>query len=257
MLLILFTCLVPFSISEEVVASKEKEVVLDTSIIITSNVKGALVYLNGEKRGKVDEEIKLVKGKYIIGIAADGYVDVMAKKKITKMGTKFKIKFKKKGISKLLSVVTAGVGFGNVILGKTPDEVIKILGKPDKDVNGPHRWLQYKETIGIDIIFPGGIAKEIRFNKGNGNTKKSSTHITKDNIGIGIKLKRVIEVYGKPKSIVETDKDGNLFDNRVLYKYKRGAKIIYRENGILFWFDKQDKIIQFVVFTPRIDPKGK
>ena len=231
-----------------------KEVVLDASVTITSNVTDASVFLDGEKVGKVDEEIKIVKGNYIVSIAADGYEDVIAKKKITEVGVKLKLKFKKRGISRLLNIVIEGVGFGNVVLGKTPEEIIKVLGKPDEDIKGQHRWLKYRKTLGIDVIFPGGIAKEIRFNKGF-KDEKSFTHKTKDDIGIGTDLADVIKIYGKPKSTKEVKKNNSLFDNKVLYKLKSGSKIIYRERGILFWFDKQDKLAQFVIFTPRVDPE--
>jgi hypothetical protein len=38
--------------------------------------------------------------------------------------------------------------------------------------------------------------------------------------------------------------------DRVLYRRQGSAKLTYRQQGVLFWFDSSDKVSQFVVFPP-------
>ncbi len=149
------------------------------------------------------------------------------------------------------NVVTEGVGFGKVVIGATIEEVIAALGKPEKREDKPHTSLVYRKSRGVDIIFPAGRAGEIRFNPGFG-------HPLKGGPGIGTPLKKVLDVYGQPKKTVEVktlkaQRDQKLFEDRVLYELPKAWKIIYGKEGVLFWFDKNKRVSQFVVFKPRVD----
>ena len=59
----------------------------------------------------------------------------------------------------------------------------------------------------------------------------------------------VFAVFGEAVEVLEVESNEDLFDDRVLYKLTNGAsKIIYQSAGVLFWFDDQDAVSQFVVF---------
>ena len=140
--------------------------------------------------------------------------------------------------------VVEGVGIGNVVIGATVDEILEALGPPDKRGDAPHVWLEYRKSRGIDIIFPGGTAKEIRFNPG-------FPHPLKRGPAIGTALKDVLKAYGDPLKMVQTDQAG--FDDKVLYQLPKASKIAYQKEGVLFWFDGNAKVSQFVVFPKQGD----
>ncbi len=142
--------------------------------------------------------------------------------------------------------VNEGVGFGEVVLGLTVQQVLDVLGPPDKRTDDPHTWLQYRKSLGIDIIFPGGKAGEIRFNKG-------FVHPLSRGPRIGSTMEEVFQVYGKPIKTVKTTHDKvTEFDDRILCQLaeSKASKIEYAYQGILFWFDKDNKVHQFVAFKP-------
>lgn len=142
-------------------------------------------------------------------------------------------------------MVKEGFGIGKIALGLSVAQLIDLLGPPDERTDEPHIWLQYRQSLGIDIIFPGGMAKEIRFNKG-------FIYPLQRGPRIGTPIEEVFRVYGKPTKTVKATREKVGFADRVLYKVSqnRTSKIAYRQQGVLFWFDGQDKVMQFVIFKP-------
>ncbi len=144
----------------------------------------------------------------------------------------------------LAEVVVPGVGHDGVTLAKTPSEIIAILGEPETQEDNQTLWLVWWESHGIDVLFTGDprLASEIRYNVGT-ELKLSVGP------GIGTSQEGVFAVFGAPVETREVEGSEGLFDDRVLYQLTNGAsKIIYQGEGVLFWFDEEDAISQFVVF---------
>ena len=146
-----------------------------------------------------------------------------------------------------LKLVEEGTGFDQVKLGMTPERVLAVLGKPEERIEQPHLWLKYRQTKGIDIIFPHGVASEIRFNPG-------FPHRLRKGPAIGTPLNVVFAAYGKPKRTVKVDSKDGTFEDETLYELPASAKIIYGKDGVLFWFDGNRRVSQFVVFPPKKEP---
>jgi beta-lactamase regulating signal transducer with metallopeptidase domain len=124
------------------------------------------------------------------------------------------------------AAIVEGVGWKDVRIGATRDEIIKALGKPDDDSSSD--WLKWKSKH-IECTFHGGdTAAEIRFNPG---FQAALTNGLKP----GSPASNVLKLYGEPTHVVDR---GN------------GAKEYeYMAKGILFW-TYEGKISQIVVFAP-------
>ena len=144
----------------------------------------------------------------------------------------------------LSDAVVPGVGHDGVTLGKTPEQIIAILGEPDLEEDGENLWLNWRESQGIDVLFTGTprLAREIRYNEGTDLELNVGP-------GIGTPRNEVFAIFGDPIEVRPAESNERLFDDRVLYELTNGAsKIIYSDQGVLFWFDDQDATSQFVVF---------
>ena len=145
----------------------------------------------------------------------------------------------------LAGLVEAGVGHDGIVLGKTSDEIIAILGPPDvEEPQDDLLWLNWRATNGIDVLFAGDppSAIEIRYNPGSDLTLTTGP-------GIGTPREDVFAVFGDPVEVRQVESNEGLFGDRVLYELTNGAsKIIYKDEGVLFWFDDEGAISQFVVF---------
>jgi hypothetical protein len=149
------------------------------------------------------------------------------------------------------AVVMEGVGYDKLKLGMSIPEVIDLLGQPDKRDDKPNIWLQYRQSRGIDILFVNGKAAEIRFNEGFAPKLSHGP-------GIGMSMEDVFQVYGRPIRTIVTTNDGSVnYGDRVLCKVPwpgMTSKIEYAMFGVLFWFDGQGKVCQFVVVSPGLMP---
>ncbi|HUU22079.1 MAG TPA: M56 family metallopeptidase, partial [Phycisphaerae bacterium] len=123
-------------------------------------------------------------------------------------------------------VVKEGAGIGEVVVGATVRQVLDALGPPDKRTEDGHPWLQYRRTLGIDIIFPGGKAKEIRFHPG-------FLYPLARGPRIAAPMAEVLRVYGTPLKTAKAARDEDLSADRVLYELPSAWKIAYRRQGVL------------------------
>ena len=141
--------------------------------------------------------------------------------------------------------VIEGKGFRELEIGQTTEKVISILGQPDEKFDRPNTWYLYKRSLNLDVLFKDNKAIEIRFNVGFKNKLRNG-------IGNGSSVWDVFKEYGEPVKRVKTLSKTMLYDNMVLYevlidKDNKEYKIIYKDRGILFWFDSELKVSQFVV----------
>jgi protocatechuate 3,4-dioxygenase beta subunit len=140
------------------------------------------------------------------------------------------------------TVVREGAGYGKLQLGMTRLEALDLLGPPDGPEDPGRILLNYRKSRGIDVHFSGGTANEIRFNKGFLQPLSRGPHIDSTK-------QEVFAVYGEPTAVKQTGEAA--YEDRVLYQLPHGAsKIAYGGDGVLFWFDLNDKVSQFVVFRP-------
>lgn len=136
--------------------------------------------------------------------------------------------------------VELGVGFGTVKFGMIEDEVIKLLGKPERiEKNGKNKTmlLYLSQGIGIYVFKEGGV-QSFTF-----TTQKISTSAlkindfkgtTKEGIGIGSSEAQIIAAYGKPtENSFQSDK----------------KTICYKTLGIDFIM-LSDKVAQFTITIP-------
>ena len=143
------------------------------------------------------------------------------------------------------NVVHEGHGCGQLVLGMPPQEVQSLLGRPDgENRNGNKLWLSYRDRYGVDVLFVGGEAHEIRFNEG------FQGHLSRGP-GIGAPLQRVLQTYGRPRRVMRTEEKKNTYKSRVLYKLPDASKIMYPRSGVLFWFDERQRVQQFVIFRSK------
>jgi len=145
--------------------------------------------------------------------------------------------------------VTEGVGYGQIMLGMSKAEIIKLLGEPEhqeKTKEGAD-WLVYHRGHGVDFWIADweGVG-EIRFNEGFEKPLRSG-------VRIGSTMDEVFRAYGTP---VRTEKvpDGSRlgFEPAVLYETRDLYKISYPQRGLIFWFNNDDpkRVTQFVTFLP-------
>lgn len=152
--------------------------------------------------------------------------------------------------------VLEGVGHKGLIVGMSVQEVLDMFGPPDKrqDSDKTHVWLQYRQSRGIDILFIDGKAREIRFDKGFAATLSRGA-------GIGTPMETVLKTYGQPiRTVVTVEEKFADYGDRVLCKSDSllglggSSKIEYTTKGVLFRFDTEGKVKQFVVFAPYGEP---
>ena len=152
--------------------------------------------------------------------------------------------------------VLEGVGHKGLIVGMSVQEVLDMFGPPDKrqDSDKTHAGLQYRQSRGIDILFIDGKAREIRFDKGFAATLSRGA-------GIGTPMETVLKTYGQPiMTVVTVEEKFADYGDRVLCKSDSllglgaSSKIEYTTKGVLFRFDTEGKVKQFVVFAPYGEP---
>lgn len=139
------------------------------------------------------------------------------------------------------AAVEEGRGWGAARLGATRAEVIGAYGPSEDEVKF---WQNYRARLGIDVFFgddPQSGAREIRFNPGFAGRLTSG-------IGVGSTAEAVFAAYGKPvKTVAVSDIHKDVFGLRVFYRSPNAARIGYWDKGILFWFDSDGRVSQFVV----------
>jgi len=145
--------------------------------------------------------------------------------------------------AELRDCVIEGKGWRNIVLGAEGATITQILGPPEND---NANWLVYRERLGIDMILRDGKVVEIRFNRGF--RRPLSSRIT-----IGSPIEHVFAAYEEPIERRQIARNDCLFEHGVLYELPRASKIIYKDRGVLFWFDGKGKVSQFVVFAPATD----
>jgi len=70
-------------------------------------------------------------------------------------------------------------------------------------------------------------------------------------------MAEVLRVYGTPLKTAKAARDEDLSADRVLYELPSAWKIAYRRQGVLFRFDKDKRVRQFVVFRPETPEPAK
>jgi hypothetical protein len=137
-------------------------------------------------------------------------------------------------------VVEEGIGWRAARLGATREAVRKAFGAPE---DAQPFWLNYRKRLGVDVFFASNeTAIEIRFNQGF--TGRLTT-----GIGIGSSMNEVFGVYGRPTERKPARSQEGAFEPWVLYQLTTSSKIIYPDKGVLFWFDSNGKVSQFVVIS--------
>jgi hypothetical protein len=139
-----------------------------------------------------------------------------------------------------------GVGHGVARLGATRKEVTFAFGEPE---DSGARWLTYRKSKGIDIFFGADDrAREVRFSSGFPGQLPTG-------IKIGSPMEAVFECHGEPpkvETVPENARGGMLgYGQQVLYRAPSRARVNYLEQGIVFWFDDEDKVMQFVIVPPQ------
>jgi len=141
------------------------------------------------------------------------------------------------------TTVIEGVGFRKVVIGASVEEVIEQLGPPEQRIDSQMVWFTYYAKYGLDVLFVGGIAREIRFDPGFPFPLARGP-------SIGTPLEDVLRVYGKPVRYEKANRNSELLADQILYRLPSASKIIYQSQGVAFWFDKQHKVSQFVIIPP-------
>ena len=142
-------------------------------------------------------------------------------------------------------VVEEGIGFDGIVVGSPDvgmDFIKSILGEPDEVSD---QYIGYDKRYGVEFVLVSerGWLWEIHLNKGFGGALTSGISLssTKD---------EVFATYGEPLAENEVDDLRGKSGDRILYTRLGIGRMVYAENGLLFWFDGQ-KINQIVVFKPR------
>ncbi|GEM_PF-2213116 len=135
------------------------------------------------------------------------------------------------------NTIVEGVGWKNVRVGMTREDLVEALGKPDNDPASD--WLKWADKH-IDCTFHTGslVVSEVRFNRG-----------FNDALANGLKLgssgSAMLKLYGE--------------SDHAKVRPNGARQYEYSTRGILFW-TYQGEITQIVVFKPysltRIEPAG-
>lgn len=143
--------------------------------------------------------------------------------------------------------VTEGVGIEQLglVLGLSSDQVTHLLGPPDdlQTSESRFRMWDYRKSRGIDVFTVDNRAVEIRLNKG-------WPHPLGSGVRIGSHAQLVFRAYGAPMRTETVGRIDYLKEDRVLYTGQGFKAIMYAQRGVLFWFGRDDEVVQYVVFRP-------
>jgi len=133
--------------------------------------------------------------------------------------------------------IVEGVGWKNVRVGMTRENLIKALGKPDNDPASD--WLKWADKH-IDCTFHTGslVVSEVRFNRGFNGALANG-------LKLGSSGSAMLKLYGE--------------SDHAKVRPNGARQYEYSTKGVLFW-TYQGEITQLVVFKPysltRIEPAG-
>ncbi len=151
------------------------------------------------------------------------------------------------------TTIYPGIGLKNIQIGDGYDKIIDIYGEPENKVVGTNTiGLSYNEQNGMDFLLRKETEKiiEIRFNLGYEGTLENGIKIGSDLEEVLNKSSGVIKTI--QANVTETQFTLNGTD-RVLYEeIIDGDVVAYKfvdaKRGILYWFNKDKKVTQIVVF---------
>lgn len=125
--------------------------------------------------------------------------------------------------------IVEGVGWKDVRVGMSREDLIKVMGKPSSDPSSD--WLKWPDKH-IDCIFHTGslVVSEVRFNRGFMGALANG-------VKVGASGSKMLKLYGEPEHTSDQGRGGKTYE--------------YSSKGILFW-TYQGKISQIVVFKPAI-----
>jgi len=135
-------------------------------------------------------------------------------------------------------------------VGDTYEYITNKLGAPEeiKDYGDSFQVL-YRKTLGIDFLMDknSGRCKEIRLNVGY--------PLKIEGCKIFDPIEKIFRIFGYPKSEYYCTKEQAskcfMGGDRVLYKLYNGSKkYVIQKEGILFWFNNENEVIQIVVYKP-------
>lgn len=153
-------------------------------------------------------------------------------------------------------VVTEGLGLDGLELLASREDVETRFGPaPEANTTDKHFFLNYRKTIGVDFLidkFTNEVL-EIRLNAGFGGALENG-------IRIGDSMDKVLLLYGGPKkTVTASHKEAMrclLGEDRVLYEsswlglFYRTHKFVDINKGIIFIFNSDKRLFQFVVIRP-------
>jgi len=151
-----------------------------------------------------------------------------------------------------------GRGLDVIHVGDTIDAVTKAFGEPWERTDQKHLvWLDYRRPYSMDFLVDARTQRvtEIRFNKGFAGALANG-------LKIGSSLDDVLAASGGAFKTVDATRDETHGckhgRNRVLYRQRGsrlGAVTAYKfvdgGQGVLFWFDRGEKVTQIVVFRAK------
>lgn len=166
-------------------------------------------------------------------------------------------------------VIAPGQGIDVIQVGDNAKKIEAAFGPPPKtEDTGGVRSLNYRDRFNIDFLLDKGSDRviEIRFDTGFRGGLPDGTRL-------GDPLDDVVARHGGAKRTVDADREQThncaLGNDRVLYRqHSRGLfgglaktiaayKFIDGPQGILYWFDKDKKMTQLVVFQPHSGRTGE
>jgi len=178
----------------------------------------------------------------------------LAKKKEPEIRTEATEKIEIDLLSKLRTkVFVPGKGFDIIQPEDNLEKILKIFGKPETTRSfGARTQIIYHSKYHMDFLVDeeSGNIREIHFNEG------FEGHL-ENGIRIGDSLKKVLREYGGPfKTVKASEIHGVKFGpDKVLYEQVISGEItaykfINAREGVLFWFGRDEKLIQIIVFKP-------
>ncbi len=166
-------------------------------------------------------------------------------------------------------VIIPGEGIDVIRVGDSSGKIEAAFGQPPKtEDTGNVRWLNYRDRFNIDFLLDKGSDRviEIRFDTGFKGGLPDGTRL-------GDPLDDVVARHGGPQKTVDADREQTdtcaFGDDRVLYRRHPRAlliglaetvnayKFIDGPRGILYWFDKDKKMTQLVVFKTGSPESGE
>lgn len=143
-----------------------------------------------------------------------------------------------------------------VSIGEKLESIVKKFGEPDEIKTWETTYQYIYSRYGIDFLLKkeSNEVVEIRFNRGYNYT-------TDIGIKIGDNIKKVFEKFGYPlKEVYATKEQASRCEfgtDRVYYKVinpLKSYKYILHFQGVLFWCDENENIIQIVFFRNYGEP---